>query len=71
MNDLIDKYIEKLDFRTFQEIFRLLEITEKENIDVNIYTVEYLVFCGYYAKRLLQEHRYKEVIEVIIFLMKY
>lgn len=60
MEDLINKYIKNLTFRTFQEIYRLLEITDKEVIDVNILNSEYVQFCDFYARKLLEVGRYKE-----------
>ena len=59
MEDLINKYIDMLNFGVFQEVYRLLEVTDKENIEVNVLNSQYVGFCDYYAYKLLEKRRYK------------
>ena len=59
MEELIDSYAGKFTFPIFQEIYRLLEIMDKESEDVNLLNKEYVGYCGQFAKNLLKNQRFR------------
>lgn len=62
MEDLIDKYIDKLNFQTFEAVYRELEIIDNKNPEVNVCNSEFVEYCVMYAHKLLEKKRYKEVV---------
>ena len=70
MITFIRDYIDRLDFKTFQEIHSCLDTIE-DGVEgaKHFYTEQFIYFCNEYAQNLIAKDRYEEAVEVLAFIM--
>ena len=69
MIDLIEEYINHLNFAVFEQIYRYLEMAAgKHNDEVDVCNEEFVKFALDYADKLLEKKKYDIIVKILAFI---